>query len=145
MPQRKILTSLVKLSYTIPSTGLDFQGSGGVSCRRLFPQHILQHFLKVFLAFHLQISSRLFTGVCDLHFLTAVVYEEIQQVLITSTVSKELTPEYLQYTLYAFSTTYWLKSAKNDCIIALDLGWFPSLIFNFLYTVHKTRHSCSNF
>jgi hypothetical protein len=52
------------------------------------------------------------------------VYEEIQLVLITSTVSKGLSPEYLQYTLYVFNTTYWLKSAENDCIIALGFG-FP--------------------
>ena len=73
------------------------------------------------------------------------MYGETQQVLITTTVSKGLSPEYLQYTLYAFSITYWLKSAENDCIIALDLGWLPSLIFNILYTAYPTRHSWSNF
>lgn len=109
-----------------------------------FPQHILQHF-KVFLTSDLQIASILFTGLCDLLFLTTVVYEENQQVLITSTVSKWLSPEYLQHTLYALSTTYFLKSAENDSIIALDSGWLPSLIFNILHTAHPTRHTCSNF
>jgi len=38
MSQRKILTSLMKLSKTIPSVVLDFQSSGGVRCR-----HVLFH------------------------------------------------------------------------------------------------------
>jgi len=33
MSQRKILTSLMKLSKTFPTIGLDSQDSGGVSCR----------------------------------------------------------------------------------------------------------------
>jgi len=49
------------------------------------------------LAFDLHIASRLFTGLCDLHFLTAVMYEENKQVLIKSTVSKGPSPEYLKY------------------------------------------------
>jgi hypothetical protein len=86
------------------------------------------------------LTLRLFTGLRDLHFVTAVVCEENQQVLNRKH-SKWLSPEYFQYTLCAISTTCWLKSAENVCIIALGLGWLPTLILNILCSTHPTSHS----